>query len=226
MFFLRKDWQDPEDGIEMVVLHWTTTRRDQPPNWKRAYLTTTMIPQPGRYPVLRSCLLWVPIPGPRARLLTAVADVDARFLLHSFCEVVQRGRAWSTEVTVQEIRAETVTYRDMAGDFTHAFLYYSLEGFIHGNRAPMRVEGLPARYQDPATLPEHEASNKEYLLWGRRARRIAELPLPHIFYGQVWGPVGARAFYSVYLSQRWAYNPFAENGMWLLQDGGPREVRL
>jgi hypothetical protein len=226
MFYFHKDWRDSEDGTEMVVLHWTTTRQEQRPNWKRAHSTTVMNPQPGTYPPVRSCLLWIIPPFPRTRLLAVNAEMDARFLLHSFCEVVQHGRVWTTEVTVQEIRAETVTYSDMTGEFTHAFLYYSLDGFTHGNRAPMCVEGLPTRYQDPVILPEHEASNKEYLLWGRRSRRIAQLPLPHIFHGQIWGPVGARALYSVYLSQRWTYNPFAEGGMWLLQDGRPREVRL
>ena len=226
MFFLRKEWQDPEDGIEMVVLHWTTTRREQQPNWKRAHPTAVMIPQPATYPAVRSCPLWVIPPFPRTQLLAVNADTDSRFLLHSFCEVVQRGRSWSTEVTVQEIRAETITYSDMTGEFTHAFLYYSLDGLTHGNRVPMRVEGLPTRYQCPPVLPEHEAGDKEYRLWGRRSRRIAQLPLPHIFHGQIWGPVGARALYSVYLSQRWTYNPFAENGMWLLQDGRLWEVRI
>jgi hypothetical protein len=226
MFFLRKEWRDAEDGIEMVVLHWTVTRQEQQPNWKRAHATTVMNPQPGTYPVIRSCQLWVLPPFPRTQLLTINAETYSRFLLHSFCEVIQRGRAGNTEVTIQEIRAETVTYRDMTGDYTHALLYYSLDDLAQGNRTSMCVDGLPTRYQDPPVLPEHTASHKEYRLQAKRSQLVAQLPLPRIFRGQIWGPVGARAFYSVYLSQRWTYNPFAESGLWLLQDGRPREVRI
>jgi hypothetical protein len=226
MFFLRKDWRDSEDGIEMVVLHWVATRQGLQPNWKRAHATTVMNPQPGTYPAMRSCQLWITPPFPRTQLLAMNAETHSRFLLHSFCEIIQHGRVWSTEVTVQEIRAEIVTYSDTTGEFTHAVLYYSLDGFTPGNRSLMCVEGLPPRYQDPPMLPEHEASNKEYLLWGRRSRRIAELPLPHIFQGQIWGPLGARALYSIYVSRQQTYNPFTEGGAWVLQDGRPRQIQL
>ena len=226
MFFLRKDWQDAEDGIEMVVLHWTVTRQEQQPNWKRAHAITVMNPQLGTYPVVRSCQLWIMPPFPRTQLLAVNTEADLRFLLHSFCEVTQRGRVWSSEVAVQEIRAETVTYSDTLGEFTYAILYYSLEGFTPGNHVPMRIDGLPNRYQRPPVLPEHEASNKEYLLWAKRSRRIAELPLPHIFQGQIWGPVGARALYGIYVNRQQTYNPFAEGGLWLLQNGRLWEVEL
>ena len=226
MFYLRKDGRDSADGIEMVVLHWTTTRQGQQPNWKRAHATTVMNPQPGAYPAIRSCQLWITPPFPRTQLLAMNAEAHSRFLLHSFCEVTQHGRVWSTEVTPQDIRAETVTYSDAAGEYTHACLYYSLDDFTHGNRVPMCVDGLPPRYQHPSVLPEHEASNKEYRLQTKRSQLIAQLPLPRIFRGQIWGLVGARALYSIYLSQQWTYNPFAENGMWLLQDGRPWQIQL
>lgn len=226
MFFLRKDWRDAEDGVEMVVLHWTTTRLGQHPNWRRAHSTTVMNPQPGTYPVVRSCQLWVRPPFPRTQLRAGNIEGSSLFLLHSFYEVTQRGRVWSTEVTMQNIRAETITYSDTTGEYTHAFLYYSLDEFTHGNRTPMWIDGLSSRYQQPPVLPEHVAGNKEYHLRAKRSQLIAQLPLPRIFRGQMWGPIGARALYSVYLIQRWTYNPFAENGVWLLQDGRPWEAQL
>lgn len=226
MFFLRKEWRDAEDGIEMVVLHWTTTRPEQAPNWKRAHSTTVMIPQPATYPVVRACPLWITLPFTRSQLLAVTTEDNSRFFLHSFCEVIQRGRNWSTEVTTQEIRAEMITYSDVVGEYTHAFLYYSLDGLTHGSRVPMHVEGLPTRYQSPPALPEREAGDKEYRLWAKRVQLIAQLPLPRAFNGQIWGPVGARALYSIYVSRQWTYNPFAEGGMWVLQDGRLWQVEL
>ena len=129
-------------------------------------------------------------------------------------------------MTVQEIRAETITYSDMAGEYPPRFSHYSLAGFTPGNHFPMRVEGLSPKYQHPPILPEHEAGNKEYRLWAKRAQLLAQLPLPRTFYGQIWGPVGVRALYSIYVSRQWTYNPFAEGGMWVLQDGRPWQIEL
>lgn len=226
MFFLYKEWRDAEDGIEMVALHWATTPRGQRPNWKRTHSTTVMIPQSGTYPVVRSCPLWVILPFPRTRSLTVDAGADSGFLLHSYCEVTQRGRNWSTEVTTQEVRAEMITYSDVAGEYTRALLYYSLGGLTHASRVPMRVEGLSKRYQCPAVLPERESSDREYRLWTKRSQLIAQLPLPRTFLGEIWGPVGTRAFYGIYVSRQWTYNPFAEGGMWVLQGGRPWQIEL
>lgn len=226
MFFLRKEWRDSEDGIEMVVLHWVTTQHEQQPNWKRAHQTTVMMPQPGTYPVTRACPLWVTPPFSRGQLRTMNAEDHSQFLLHWFCEVSQRGRIWNTDVTVQPMRAQTITHTDVAGDYTHACVYYSLDELTYGSRVLMHVDGLSPRYQCPPALPERTASDKDYRLQEQRTQRLAQLPLPHVFHGQIWGPVGARALYSIYVSRQWTYNPFAEGGMWVLQNGRPWEVRL
>jgi hypothetical protein len=38
--------------------------------------------------------------------------------------------------------------------------------------------------------------------------------------------VGVRALYSIYVSRQWTYNPFAEGGMWVLQNGRPWQIEL
>ena len=226
MFFLRKEWREADDGVEMVVLHWATTRHDQQPNWRRAHPTTMMLAQPTTYPMIRSGSVWVAPPFTHAELSTLRVESDARFLLHTFCEVTQRGRTWSTDVTVQEIRAQTITHTDTVGEYTHACIYYGLDEQTYGNRVPMRVDGLAARYQGPPVLPDRSASDKDYRRDEQRTQRLAQLPPPHVFRGQIWGPVGARVLYSIYLRRQWTYNPFAEGGMWVLQNGRPWEIRL
>jgi hypothetical protein len=225
MFYLSKEWQDPEEGIETAVLHWTTTRVDQEPNWKRAHAMTVMLPQPTSLPLIRSCSVWVVPPFSRTRFLSAESAETQRFLFHSFCEIVQRGRTWGTESTQQEIRAEQVTYSDPSGDYTQAFLYYSLDGLVHVNRMPMFLAGVPPKYQRLPPLPEHQAGNAEYKAWAKRSHIVARLPLPHVFRGQLWGPVGAPALYSIYL-RREGLNPFADGGFWLLREGTLWEVQL
>jgi hypothetical protein len=225
MFYLRKEWQDPEEGIETVVLHWTTTGVDQEPNWKRAHATTVMLPSLTSSAVSRSCSVWVIPPFSRLRFLIAESAETQRFFLHSFCEVVQRGRTWGTEPTRQEMRAEQITYSDPSGDYTQACLYYTLDGLAHVNRMPMFLEGVPPKYQRLPSLPEHQAGDAEYKGWARRSRLIAQLPLPHVFRGQLWGPVGTRALYGIYV-RRERLNPFAEGGFWLLQEGALLEVQL
>jgi hypothetical protein len=225
MFYLRKEWQDPEEGIETVVLHWTTTRMDQEPSWKRAHTTTVMLPSLTSSAVIRSCSVWIIPPFSRTRFLTAESPEEQRFLLHSFCEVVQRGSTWSTEPTRQEIRAEQITYSDPSGNYTQACLYYSLDRLAHVNRMPMFLEGVPPKYQLLLSLPERQAGDAEYKTWARRSRLVAQLPLPHVFRGQLWGPVGTRALYGIYL-RREGLNPFTEGGFWLLREGTVWEVQL
>ena len=225
MFYLRKEWQDPEEGIETVVLHWTTTRADQEPNWKRAHATAVMLPQPTSLPTTRSCPLWVTPPFSRTRFLSAESPEERLFVLHSFCEVIQRGRTWSTEPTRQKMRAEQVTYSDQSGDYTQACLYYSLDGLAHVNRVPMFLEGLPPKYQCLPSLPERQAGNAEYKAWAKRSRFVARLPVPYVFRGQLWGPVGTRALYSIY-ARREGLNPFTDGGFWLLRGGTLWEVQL
>ncbi len=226
MFFLRKEWRDPEDGIETVLLHWTTSRLEQEPNWTRTRQTTVMIPQPTPSSVVRVSSLWIVPPFSRRRLLTVGTEDGLAFLLHSFHEVIQQGRTWSTEVTSQEIRAITITHSDQSTECTQAFLYYSLDALAHVNCVPMFLDGLPTKYQCLPSLPEHQPSAEEYRAWARRYRLVTCLPAPHTFRGQIWGPVNTRALYAVYFSRQGTYNPFNEGGFWLLRDGGPWEVTL
>ncbi|MBI3802083.1 MAG: hypothetical protein HY268_34575 [Deltaproteobacteria bacterium] len=226
MFFLRKEWQDPEDGIETVLLHWTTSRLEQEPSWRRARHTTIMMPQPTSRPGLRACSLWVSPPLAPSRLLSMEVEDGPRFLLHSFCEVIQRGRSWSTEVTNQAIRTRTVTHSDQSAECTQAFLYYSLDALAHVNRVPMFLQGLPLKYQCLPSLPDHPPRLDEQRTWARRYRFMTRLPAPHTFQGQIWGPAHTRALYAVYFSRQGTYNPFSEGGFWLLDNGGPWEVTL
>ena len=225
MFFLSREWQDPEDGIEAVLLHWQATPLGQEPNWRRAHAQTMMTPQATSAPVRRRSTLWVTLPFTQKSLSKAKEqECPTGFLLHSFCEVIQRGRTWNTEVTSQEIRSVTVAHVDPSAECAQAMLYYSLDNLAHMNCVFMALEGLSPRTQMRGVAPEGKESDNALKARLRRTKRVAQLPLPHIFYGQIWGPVGARAFYSVYFHRDGAYNPFSERGFWLLRHGSLWEV--
>jgi hypothetical protein len=227
MFFLSKEWQDPEDGIETVILHWTSTPLRREPDWTRADQAMVMIPQPATYPVLRRCSIWVTFPSSRKRLLTFEPEERAEgFLLHYFFEVIQRGRTWSTEASSQEIRSVAISHTDPSSECTHAFLCYSLDELENINRVPMLLEGLPAKYQFLPSFPEGMLSDKDYTVHTKRYELIAHLPPPHTFRGQIWGPKDTRTLYAAYFSREGAHNPFSEGGFWLLNDGGLWEVHL
>jgi len=186
---------------------------------------TMMMPQPASAPVRRQCALWVtpplmrkppPLAGEEAR--------PARFLLHSFCEVIQRGRSWNAEVTSQEIRLVTISHIDPSAECTHGMLYYSLDNLTHVNGIPLLLQGLPTRSYLSGALPVESVNDKDRRVRMTRAKHVTQLSSPHIFHGSLWGPVGARAFYSVYLRCEGAYNPFSERGFWLLRNGSLWEV--
>ena len=118
----------------------------------------------------------------------------------------------------------TVAHTDPSADCTHAMLYYSLDNLAHMNCVPMVVRGLSPRSRPRGALPTEGLNDKDRRDYLTRMKRILQLPLPHIFHGNMWGPVGARALYSIYLRRDGAYNPFSERGFWLLRNGGFWEV--
>jgi hypothetical protein len=225
MFFIHKDWQDLEDGIEAVLLHWTSTPLEQEPNWQKPHHVMMMIPQSGSAPLRRQCSLWVVPPFTR-RLGAGSKNNASGFLLHSFCEIIQRGRAWRMETVSQEMRAVTISHIDPSGECAQGWLYYSLDDLAHINCTPMLLGGLPAKYQFLSPAPVNGGSDKNSKDLTKRYALTARLPQPHTFHGQLWGPRNTRAVYSVYLSRQGAYNPFSEGGFWLFREGRLWEVQL
>lgn len=227
MFFLSKEWQDPEDGIEMVILRWTSTLLGSKPRWKRASQAAVMVPQPATSPVLRRCSIWITPPFPHKQVLAEeVENSKEGFLLYSFFEFVQRGRTWSTEMSSQELRAVTISHADPSSECSSAFLYYSLDDLKTINRVPMLLKGLTANGQPLPILPDGMLNKKESAAQAQRYELNARLPSPHIFQAQLWGPKDTRALYAVYFSRQGAYNPFSDGGFWLLNDGKPWEMKL
>jgi len=228
MFLLSKEWQDQEDGIEMVILHWASTLIGRKPRWKRGSQAAMMIPQPSTAPVLRRCSMWITPPFSRKQAWGGEGENQREgFLLYSFFECVQRGRTWSTEVSNQEIRAVTISHADPSSACSSAFLYYSLDEFKTVNRVPMLLEGLPAYDQSFPVLPDSMPSKKDVIVRTQRYDElIARLPTPHTFHARLWGPKGNRVLYAVYFSRQGAYNPFSDGGFWLLNDGRPWEIQL
>lgn len=229
MLVLTKEWQDPEDGIETVLLYWTVTRLGEEPRWAGAH-HVVMAVQPATYPVRRRCALWVTPPFPRTALFAVRPTAEtAAFLVHFFFTVVQRGRVWSTEASSQEVRSAVVTHSDPSSECTQAFLHYSFDGLEHVHSVPMVLEGVSPRAQLLPLLPEFPGGRGSAEVRKRQARwykLVASLPAPHVFHGRVWGPPGTRVRYAVYFSRQGAYNPFSESGFWLFKDGSFWEVQL
>jgi hypothetical protein len=226
MLFVHKEWQDPEDGIETVVLYWTSTPLGAEPQWKRAR-QLVMVPLPATFPVRRRGAFWVTPPAPSRRALsTEPGRTPEGFVVHHFFEVVQRGRRWSSEAGRQEIRAKMITHSDPSAECTQATLYYSLDSFDHIYRVPMLLEGLPTKYQCLPPAPAGRSGGLDERAHTRRSTLVARLPPPHAFQAPIWGPADTRARYAVYFSREGALNPFSEGGFWLLHEGRFWEVQL
>jgi hypothetical protein len=140
--------------------------------------------------------------------------------------VIQEGRTWNTEAFSQEIRALQIIHVDPSAECASAFLYYSLDALKNINRVPMLLEGLPAKYQLRPSHPEGAPGDEGFKASSKRDELIAQLPTPHNFRGQLWGPADARALYTVYFSRQGLRNPFREGGFWMLHNGNLCEVTL
>ncbi len=226
MFFLRKEWQDPENGIETVICHWMATQLEQEPCWAKAN-QLVMTVQSTVSPVRRRCSIWVAPPfSHRSLFAVTSAEQPTGFLVHSFFEVVQRGGVWKTEAESQEIHSVMITHSDPSSECTEAFLHYSLDELDQVQSVAMLLEGLPISYQILPSFPEGALCAKSQKKRAKRYKCIARVPLPHTFRGRIWGPPDTRVLYAIYFSRQGTYNPFNEGGFWLLKDGGFWEVTL
>ena len=236
MFWLSKVWRDPEAGeagVEVVSLRWTLTMPDREPDWRKVTQSVVMVPQPGTKPVHRRCSVWVPAPPFLRRLGPSEPSQTATsFLCHSFFEVVQRGRMWTTRAEAQEIRAVCVSHTAPSLTYTDACLYYSVleDGEVSPlqplQRTPMLLHGRTSAQQLLPLLPDMTLSDKDLVVRSRREEVTAGLPPPHTFYAWIWGPKDARLLYAVHFYHQGAYNPFCEGGYWLLNNGSPWTLTL
>ena len=183
-WYLRKDWEDTDDGIDAVVIHYATTPRGEGPDWGRDHQWRPLQDH-GGFPRRRSKVLSLP---------TSVwsnyhGGWDVEFLLHYYFEVYRGGGQWSTQTYTEEIVSKQLEFVDEPGWITNICIYWAVGTWEAPTYTPMEDYRFPQ---------DSEFGSLRYYGYQDKARfhysktlMLDRIERPHYWQGRMWGPVGA-----------------------------------
>jgi hypothetical protein len=201
LFGLRKTWNDPGPGIDMVQLHYAWTGPGQEPDWDAG--DCRVLTSSEAFPDLRTAVIEVP----------RQVDGSRGYALHHFFFVVHGTETSTSPVITEEIVAREVTYTDETGDWTSVGIGWGVSPGVPDLASPnytaAAMDGL-AFEGAPAGAPPEPAQIYEFV----RAQ-----PLPHVFRGLVWGPRGFELRYVFHLVRAGSPRPEDDKETWDHNDG-------
>lgn len=183
MFGLRKAWQDPGPGIEMVQIEYAWTPIGREPDWESGE-SRVLSPDPER-PGVRSAVIEVP------RRVAGHTD----YWLHHFFFVVSGTQRIASTVIREDVVAHEVTYEDRVENYTHVGMVWGVppaESVAVPNYTTATMDGL-------TFAPDAEHSGDANGIASDIYEFIRARPLPHVFRGLVWGLRGAALRYVFHL---------------------------
>ncbi|HEX2171320.1 MAG TPA: hypothetical protein VHL09_02600 [Dehalococcoidia bacterium] len=208
-FYLKKEFWDTSDGIESVVIHYTSSPLGTRPDWTRAESRAMAAGERLRTGVGEVAKYGPPAPQtpqfvhPRLRkkVLTVPSDVydwringwSRNFSFHYFYEIVQSGQRRFTPVLSEEIASREVILIDALGISGGACTNWSIYDWDAPQFSPMEDPQFTARFGANHPLEQlrfYSAPLQDAFGVAKKAA-LDTLPLPHAFRARVSAPVGA-----------------------------------
>jgi hypothetical protein len=211
-WYLRKEWVDQEDGIDLVVIHYAWTPLGHHPDWSWGHEWRPMQDAGGD-------------PRRRVKVLTLPREVsdDSRganreYAFHHFFEVYQNGHPWSTDTFTEEIVCRDLEFVDEHGWITNICIHWAVDDWtapvfspMEDPRFPMDSEFTSLRYYGYNDKPRyHEA----------KFHMMQHIPLPHYWRSTMWGPRGARLLQQYHVGRTF---PEHESTEFFLGPNGPTQ---
>lgn len=182
MWYLRKEWIDREDGIDGVVIHFTSTSRGQRPPFGHPFEQRVMVDY-GGYPRVRRKVLKMP------RTVWDGGGWAEDYAFHHFFEVWRGGHAERTDLFSEDIVHKELEFVDNDGVITNICVHWAVEDWEAPVFSPM---------EDPRFPADSEFRSLRYYGYEDKPRfhhakyhMLREIPLPHRWQGGIWGPRGA-----------------------------------
>jgi hypothetical protein len=202
-WYLRKDWEDADDGIDAVVIHHTTTPRGEEPDWGRDHVWRPLLDH-GGLPRRRSKVLALP---------TAVwsdyhGGWDVEFLLHHYFEVYQHGARWSTPTYTEEIVSKPLEFVDPTGLITNICIHWAVGDWEAPTYSPMEEYRFPA--DSPFASVRYYGYQDKDRYHHEKAQMLAQIDRPHHWQGRMWGPAGARLLQQYHIGRMYPDEEKAE----------------
>lgn len=234
-FYVKKNFIDPEPGIDLVEIHYTWTPLGQPPNWG-AHGETRVMPRggvllrgfggttvddSGHYVETPTETIQLPDDGVRRKVIRlpnelqdpATGKYTDNYALHYYFEILRGGkREWSPLYT-EEIVSKEIEFDDFPGMLGGVCIYWSIYDWDAPQYQPTEDPNFISRYGDDnpyRSLKLYGQENKDDF-YRARSELLAALPLPRRFVGKIRGPKGAQVHQSWHLGNRWQPDP---RGRW------------
>ena len=173
-FFIRKEWEDQEDGVERVTLNYTLSRIHLPADWSNTN-SSVMMPEWGTSPLRRTWII---------RLPTHLEEHD-RYLFHYYFHVYYtNGSDRVSHTFTQKIAPRAFEFLDHSGDFLFVRLHWSIGAWTYPQDNELEADGIEWG-------AEHSVSNVPYrgsdrLFQDGRQALLKQLPVPRRFRGLIW----------------------------------------
>jgi hypothetical protein len=193
-WYLRKDWEDDADGIDLVLLHYTVSLPGMPADWGQAHECRPLEDRGG-------------LPRRRAKVISLPTAVwDHRFdgwnheyTLHHYFEVFQHGGQWTTQHYAEDIVSRELEFYDEAGLITNICVYWSVHDWEAPTYSPMEEPRFPSdsefasiRYYAYQDKPRYHES---------KYHMLREIPAPHRWRARMWAPRGSQVLQQYHIGR-------------------------
>lgn len=182
-FYLRKEWIDHEDGIDVVSFNMTLSHANLPADWNRTQ-TFAMMPEWGTSPLRRT---WI------VRLPTHFEEKDS-YLFHYFFQITHtNGSEQVSNAFSQLIVPREFEFVDHAGDFVHARLHWSVGPWAYPQTTELELDGIEWGSEFSVSNAPYRSADSLYQKG--RLLLVQRQALPRRFRGRIWAPMGSEIRY-------------------------------
>ncbi|MDX1621109.1 MAG: hypothetical protein R3320_08975 [Nitriliruptorales bacterium] len=181
-WYLAKGWEDQDDGIDMVLVHYSWSPLGHGPDWGAVH-ECRVLEDLGGFPRRRRKVLSMP---------AAVWDGggwNPEFALHHYFEVFQRGGQWTTQLYTEEIASRELEFYDEPGLITNICIYWGVGDFTAPVYSPMEDPRFPSD-SEFTSIRYYDYQDKARYHWAK-AQMLSEIPPPHRWWARMWGPRGS-----------------------------------
>ena len=190
-WYLAKEWVDPHEGIDGVLIHFTSTPLGVTPQFGDPFVTRVLDDHGGSPRVRRKVLRM-----PRG-VTDGYGNWSPEFTFHYLFEVFESGRSWTTELFSEEVASYDLEFVDDHGHITNICVHWNVDGTPAETYSPMEDPRFPAdsefasvRYYGYDDKPRFHAA---------KAAMLAEIPLPHRWKSRVWAPRGTQVWHRFHI---------------------------
>jgi hypothetical protein len=183
-WYLQKEWVDQDDGIDMVLIHYTWTPFGRDPDWNMHEWRP--LGDGGGYPRRRTKVLTLP----REVWDDSWGGPAREYAFHHYFEVFQSGHRWTTDTFTEEIVCRDLEFVDEQGLITNICIHWAVDDWTAPVFSPM---------EDPRFPGDSEFTSVRYYGYQDKARyheakfwMLDQLPLPHRWRASMWGPRGSK----------------------------------